>query len=402
METCENFHFAVRRRAWAEIDLDVAENNFFALRDQLPEGTKLCCIVKADAYGHGAVSMAKLYETLGAEYLAVSNIEEALQLRENGIKCPVLILGYTPIEAAKLLADHSITQCVFSYEYGKQLADAAKASGLRVKIHIKLDTGMGRIGFLARKDGVDEMEKIIDVCQREELIPEGIFTHFAVADDESEEGIAFTKEQIEQFDTAIERLALAGISFEIRHCANSAAAVSIRPKNCNMVRLGLVLYGISPFQNRKIEGISPVMTLKTAISHKKELEIGESVSYGRRFVAPKKMTVATVPIGYGDGYWRSNGFTGGVMRLGEHYVPIIGSVCMDQTMLDVTDVPCEVGDEIIVFGADERCSAESIAHRIGTISYEVICSLNHRVPRCFLKHGKIQKWRDPIYYSDFD
>ena len=402
MEICENFHFAIRRRTWAEIDLDVAEQNFFALRDKLAEGTKLCCIVKADAYGHGAVSMARLYERLGADYLAVSNIEEAMQLRENGIDCPLLILGYTPTEAAALLAEHHITQCVFSYDYGTQLADAAKEAGIRLTVHIKLDTGMGRIGFLARKDGVDEMEKVIEICRREELISEGIFTHFSVADDESEEGKEFTREQIAQFDAAIERLSLAGISFEIRHCANSAAAVTICPKHCNMVRLGLVLYGISPIDHRKIEGITPVMTLKTAISHKKELEIGESVSYGRRFVASKKMKVATVPIGYGDGFWRSNGFTGGVMRLGERYVPIIGSVCMDQTMLDVTDLPCKVGDEVIVFGTDEQCSAEAIAKRNGTISYEVICSLNHRVPRCFLKNGTVVEWQDPIYHSDLE
>lgn len=402
MGTCENFHFAIRRRTWAEIDLDVAERNFSSLRDGLSSKMKICCIVKADAYGHGAVFMAKLYERLGADYLAVSNIEEAMQLRENGIDCPILILGYTPTEAATLLAEHHITQCVFSYDYGRQLANAAKEEGVRLKVHIKLDTGMGRIGFLARKDGVDEIEKIIEICQREELIPEGIFTHFAVADDESEGGSAFTQEQIEQFDAVIERLSLAGISFEICHCANSAAAVTICPEKCNMVRLGLVLYGISPLENREIQGIAPVMTLKTAVSHRKDLKMGESVSYGRRFVAPKQMKVATVPIGYGDGYWRSNGFTGGVMRLGEYYVPIIGSVCMDQTMLDVTDVPCEVGDEVIVFGADERCSAETIAKRNGTISYEVICSLNHRVPRGFLKNGTVVEWQDPIYHSDLD
>lgn len=402
MKKSENFHFAIRRRTWAEIDLDVAENNFFALRNRLTSGTKLCCIVKADAYGHGAVPMARLYERLGADYLAVSNIEEALQLRENGVKSPLLILGYTPVEAATLLAEHHITQCVFSYEYGTQLADAAKEAGVRLSIHIKLDTGMGRIGFLFRKDGMDELEKVMEICRREELISEGIFTHFAVADDEKESGKAFTKEQIEQFDAAIERLSEAGISFAIRHCANSAAAVTICPNNCNMVRLGLVLYGISPIDGRSIDGIVPAMTLKTAISHIKELEIGESVSYGRRFVAPKKMKVATVPIGYGDGYWRSNGFTGGVMRLGEHYVPIIGSVCMDQTMLDVTDISCNVGDEITVFGADAQCSAEAIAKRNGTISYEVICSLNHRVPRCFLNNGTIEEWQDPIYHKDLE
>ena len=400
LEFCKDFHFAVRRRTWAEIDLDQAERNFFTLRDRIGKTHKICCIVKADAYGHSAVPMARLYESLGADYLAVSNIEEALQLREHHIKTPLLILGYTPVEAATLLAEHEITQCVFSYEYGMHLANAAKEAGVRLKIHIKLDTGMGRIGFLYRKNGSEELEQMIEVCQREELVAEGIFTHFSVADDESEAGNAFTKEQVAQFEKAVKALSSAGISFEIRHCANSAAAVSFDSKICNMVRLGLVLYGLSPFSTHAVQGIAPVMTLKTAISHIKELEIGESVSYGRRFVASQKMKVATVPIGYGDGYWRSNGLTGGVMRLGEQYVPILGSVCMDQTMLDVTDLSCQVGDEVMVFGNDANCSADAIATRCGTISYEVICSLNHRVPRCFLKNGVIEEWQDPIYHSD--
>lgn len=402
MKHCENLNFWIRRRAWAEIDLDQAQQNFEALRNRLTEGTKICCTVKANAYGHGAVPMARLYESLGADYLAVSNIEEALQIREGGNQCPLMVLGYTPIRAAKILAEHHITQAVFSYEYGIQLADAAKEAGVQLKIHIKLDTGMGRIGFLFRKDGADELNKVIEICQRAELIPEGIFTHFAVADDESEEGRVYTREQLNQFETAIDRLSQAGISFDIRHCANSAASVSLCTKNCNMVRFGLVLYGLSPFSIQKIEEIAPVMTLKTTISHCKELEIGESVSYGRRFVAKKKMKVATVPIGYGDCFWRSNGLTGGMMCVGEQHAPILGTVCMDQTMIDVTDVSCKVGDEVIVFGSDEQCSADAIAKRNGTISYEVVSALNHRVPRCFLKNGTIVEWCDSIYHSDLD
>lgn len=343
--------------------------------------------------------MARLYERLGADYLAVSNIEEALQLRENGIGLPILILGYTPEACASLLAEHRITQCVYSYEYGTRLADAAKEAGVRLTIHIKLDTGMGRIGFLARKNGVNELNAVVKICQRKELIPEGIFTHFATADVPDEKGRDFTEEQRTQFLEALNFLATQGRTFELRHCANSAAALGGVSDPFNMVRLGIVLYGIASELDGASE-LSPVMTLKSVVSHIKELQVGESVGYGRRFIAPKHMRIATVPIGYGDGFWRLNRRSGGVLLLNGKYARIVGNVCMDQTMVDVTDLPCNVGDEVIVFGADEKCSAEAIAQRNDTISYEVVCALTARVPRAFLKDGKILEWQDSIYHSD--
>ena len=389
----------IRRRTWAEINLDQASQNYISLRERISPQSKVCCVVKANAYGHGAISMARLYERLGADYLAVSNIEEALQLRENGIVLPVLILGYTPEECASLLAEYRITQCVYSYEYGTRLADAAQRAGVQLKIHVKLDTGMGRVGFLARKDGVNELDAVLKICQRKELIPEGIFTHFATADVPDEEGREFTEEQRTQFLEALNFLASQGCTFEIRHCANSAAALAGVSDPCNMVRLGIVLYGIASELDVSSE-LSPVMTLKSVVSHIKEVEVGESVGYGRQFIAPKHMQIATVPIGYGDGFWRANRRSDGVLLLNGKYAPIVGNVCMDQTMIDVTEFPCEVGDEVIVFGADKKCSAEAIARRNDTISYEVVCALTARVPRAILKDGKILEWQDSIYHSD--
>jgi len=370
------------------------------LRDKIDHNSKICCVIKANAYGHGAVPMAKLYESLGCDYLAVSNVEEALQLRENGIALPILILGYTPEKCAKVLAEQKITQCVYSYDYGMRLANAAKSAGVQIKIHIKIDTGMGRIGFLYRKDGADELHEIMEVCQRKELIAEGVFTHFATADDPSEEGYAFTEEQADRFAQALEILEKKGLSFAFRHCANSAASLRCHLMPFNMVRLGIVLYGL--LEAESFSNLSPVMTLKTVISHVKELESGESVSYGRRFIAIERRKIATVPIGYGDGFDRLNGRLGGKMCVQGKYAPIVGNICMDQTMLDVTDIPCTVGDEVIVFGADEQCSALAIAKRNGTISYEVVCTITGRVPRAFLKDGKILEWQDPIYHSDLD
>ncbi|MBO5939491.1 MAG: alanine racemase [Clostridia bacterium] len=397
----ERFVSGIRRRSWAEIDLERAEQNYLALKENISPKCKICCVIKANAYGHGAVPMAKLYEKLGADYLAVSNIEEALQLRENRIALPILILGYTPEECASILAEHKITQCVYSYDYGTRLADAAKRAGVQLKIHIKLDTGMGRIGFLYRKNGADELNQVIEICQRKEFFPEGIFTHFATADDPSEEGEEFTEEQRLLFEQSVEYLAGQGLTFDIRHCANSAATLKNSAPSFNMVRLGIVLYGLASQLPGATE-LSPVMTLKSVISHIKELEVGESVGYGRRFLAAERRRIATVPIGYGDGFWRANRRTCGGMLVKGEYAPIVGNVCMDQTMLDVTDLPCNVGDEVTVFGADERCSAEAIAKRNETISYEIVCSLNQRVPRCFLKNGSIEEWQDPIYHSDLD
>ncbi len=390
----------IRRRTWAEIDLDRAKLNYMSVKRAVGESVKVCCVIKANAYGHGAVRMAAFYEQMGADYLAVSNIEEALQLREKNIKTPLLILGYTPEECAGVLALYGITQTVYSYSYGKKLARVAKELGVRVKIHIKIDTGMGRIGFLCRGTETDELKEAAEVCREPSLEHEGIFTHFAVAD-ENADGDGFTAEQMTYFNYAVDSLARMGISFDIRHAANSAAIFDHPECHLDMVRAGIVLYGLRPSEKmRELPTLYPVMSLKSVVSHIKEVEKGQTVSYGRTFFANRKTTVATVPIGYADGFWRVNGTTDCYMLVGGKYAPMIGRICMDQLMLDVSELDCRVGDEVTVFGADSLCSADAMARRNGTINYEIVCAIGERVPRAFIENGRIQTWQDSIYKED--
>lgn len=383
-----------RYRAWAEIDLDNAAHNF----RQVKAATEslVCCVIKANAYGHGAVQLAKLYQACGADYLAVSNIQEALQLRRQRITLPILILGYSSSKCAKLLSEHRITQCVFSYEHGMELARAAAEARVTVKIHIKLDTGMGRIGFLCRDNDKNELEAVAEVCRQPNLDAEGIFTHFATAD-EGEEGESYTHEQFSLFSQAVDRLASMGVTFPIRHCANSAAIFDYPTCHLDMVRAGIVLYGLSPSERmRHRPDLRPVMSLRSVISHVKTLEIGESVSYGRTYTAAEQRQIATVPIGYADGFSRENGRSGYSLCVAGQAAPIVGRVCMDQLMLDVTGIDCGIGDEILVFGDTPPFTADRVAALGRTVNYEVICDVGKRVPRVFLQNGEIVEWRDDV------
>ncbi len=392
----------VRRRTWAEIDLDRAEYNYQAVRSAVQGNVKVCCVVKANAYGHGAVRLSLLYEKLGADYLAVSNIEEALQLRQNRIALPILILGYTPEECAQALAEENITQTVYSYEYGKRLAQAAAEKGVRVKIHVKLDTGMGRIGFLCRNESKNELTQAEEICQYPSLLPEGIFTHFASAD-ENIQGDDFTESQFRSFQYGVRYLEEKGIQFKIRHCANSAAIFDHPECHMDMVRAGIVLYGLRPSPcMRRLPKLLPVMAVKSVVSHRKDVTEGETVSYGATYRVRKKMTVATVPVGYADGFLRANGNEKGKVLLNGSYAPILGRICMDQMMLDVSGIGCEIGDIVTVFGDDALCSAEKLAEMNGTINYEITCAVAMRVPRAFFKGGELQEWQDLVYTKDLD
>lgn len=381
----------MRRRAWAEIDLFAVRENYRAVRAAVGKSTKVCCVVKADAYGHGACRLAAVYEAMGADFFAVSNLEEALELRRGGITLPILILGFTPPECAALLARENISQCVYSEEYGLSLGKEAEAAGVRVKIHLKLDTGMGRIGFFG-----DELDGAEKVCRQSFLIPEGVFTHFAVSDG-GEEGEDYTRAQASRFCAWVEELSHRGISFAIRHCANSAAIFEYPEFHLDMVRAGIVLYGFRPSTCvRRLPRLYPVMTLRSVISHIKTLKAGESVSYGRTFVAEKPLRVATVPIGYADGFSRSLGNGRYALKIGERYAPILGRVCMDQLMVDVSEIPCSVGDTVTVLGDDGRVSADGIAEILNTINYEVTCDVSKRIPRVFLDEGEIVGFQDHL------
>ena len=392
-------YISKRKRFWAEIDMNAAEKNFNIIKSKLSENTKLCCVVKANAYGHGAVYLSKLYEKLGADFFAVSNIEEAMQLRNNGIKTPILILGYTPTSCASILAENNISQSVFSYSYAKELSASAKADGVNVKIHIKLDSGMGRIGFDSIHDTDKTVETIAGVCNMEGLVREGIFTHFALADDGTD-GAEFTRLQYERFINITNKLASKNIEFEIKHCANSATTFEYPEYHLDMVRVGVVLYGVAPSNKvRGCEELTPVMSLKSVISMIKEIEQGDTVSYGCTFKAERKTKIATAPVGYADGFWRSNAQNGTQMLIRGQRVNIVGRVCMDQLMLDVTDVKgVREGDYITLIGTDkdETITADELAKNNGTIGYEMICAIGERVPRFYIKDHDIVFVKDNI------
>ncbi len=397
--TLKDKYISKRKRFWAEIDMNAAEKNFNIIRSKLDTTTKLCCVVKANAYGHGAVYLSKLYERLGADFFAVSNIEEAMQLRNNGITKPILILGYTPTSCASILAENNISQSVFSYSYAKELSKCAADDGVRVKIHIKLDSGMGRIGFDCIHRSDDMIESIVDVCNMPGLQNEGIFTHFALADD-GEDGATFTRLQYERFISAVDELRSRGIEFEIRHCANSATTFEYPEYHLDMVRVGVVLYGLAPSNKvRGCEDLLPVMSLKSVISMIKEIEAGDTVSYGCTFKAKKRTKIATAPVGYADGFWRSNAENGTQMLIRGQRVNIVGRVCMDQLMLDVSSVKgVREGDYITLIGSDkgEFISADELAKNNKTIGYEMICAIGERVPRFYIKDHDIVFVKDNI------
>jgi len=380
------------RRTWAEVSLDAIEHNFRVIQKQLKPETLVCCVIKADAYGHGAETIAKEYVAMGADWFAVSNIEEAMQLRNFGITLPILILGYTPPCMAAKLSELDIAQALFSTEYGEVLSNEAVKANVTVRVHIKLDTGMSRIGFLFQntsRDGrvIDDVEK---VCRLPALDAEGVFTHFAVAD-EGNDGRAYTIMQYDNFIKAIGLLKQRGISFKIKHCANSAAIFDYPEMQLDMVRPGVILYGLMPSDQIKNKfDMIPAMELKSVVSLVKTVEPQTSVSYGRKFVTKKPTKIATVPIGYADGYPRHLYIKGSMLVRGRK-AKIIGRVCMDQLMLNVTSVPdVTEGDIVTVFGrdGDANITLDELAVYNHTINYELVCMISKRVPRIYYKAGK--------------
>ncbi|MBO5797203.1 MAG: alanine racemase [Clostridia bacterium] len=364
------------RRTWADIDLDAVRDNYRYIRSRLAADCRLMAVVKADAYGHCVQRIAQVYNELGAEWFAVSNLEEALQLRQMGLSQRILILSYTPPKAAALLAEQGITTAVVSREHAEALNQAAAAAGVNLTVHIKVDTGMTRVGL--RHD-----EDILAVCRLPHVNAEGIFTHFATADTEDE---AFVRTQFAAFMAHIAAAEQAGITFPLRHCCNSAATLRYPDMHLDMVRPGIILYGCMP--DGSVEpNLRPVMSLKTAVSQVKSIEAGETVSYGRTFTAPGRMQVATVPIGYADGYSRLFSNRAPMLVKGNRAC-IVGNVCMDQTVLDITNIEdVEAGTTVTVFG--KGLPVEELAALAGTISYELLCLVGKRVPRVFWQNNEI-------------
>lgn len=368
-------------RAWAEIDLDALVHNFKLVRSMTD--AKIFSVVKANAYGHAVPLIAQKLDRAGTDYFAVSNIDEARELRELGIKKPILILGYTPPFLAGELYKNDIIQAVYSLEYAEKLDAFAKNEGFTLKAHMKLDTGMGRIGFDCRTEELFGIADAKAALKLSGLAFSGVFTHFPVADSYADADKNFTDLQYSRFLRAVELLETDGFSFELKHCCNSAATLLYKDKHLDAVRPGIILYGLTPSVDIELTApFKPVMTFKATVSMCKELDAEQTVSYGRTFKADHPLKLATVTAGYADGFPRLLSSKGNVLIRGKR-APIIGRICMDQFCCDVSHIEgvCE-GDEVILFG--EGLPVEEMARDAETINYEIVCGLSKRVPRIYL------------------
>lgn len=373
------------KRTWAEINLDHLTHNFESIQKRVGEGTGVLGVVKADAYGHGAVRMAKHMEKIGARYLAVSSLDEARELRCGGITMPILILGHTPPEMVEELLKLNITQTVSAFAKAEEYNAAAEKCGGVLRVHIKVDTGMSRLGFLVRGEHFEGgVNAIAASCALPHLKAEGIFTHFATADMDGEESAAYTREQFSVFTSVIDALGKKKISFALRHCANSGAVLRYPEMYLDMVRPGILLYGVG--KDAHALGLRPVMSLKTTVSTIKVFDADTTISYARTYRTEQKTRVAVLPIGYADGLMRA------LSNKLQVYTPYgtaqqVGNICMDMCMVNIAELPqVEVGDEIEIFGEHILCDTN--AALCGTIAYELLCAVSKRVPRCYYEDGK--------------
>lgn len=381
------------KRSWVEIDLDALLGNLNEIKKAAGE-TPVMAVVKADAYGHGAACVAPVLQEAGVEYFAVSNIDEAVELRFAGITGGILILGHTPECYAEALAKNNISQAVMSAEYALALSEAAQKAGVEINIHIKVDTGMGRIGFLCR-EGIDPTESIISALGLPALRFEGIFTHFAVADTDGE----YTKKQYELFSGLCRSLEEKGFKPRLRHCSNSAGIILHSDMAMDMVRAGIILYGLTPDTSLELpQGFRAAMSFYSTVAMIKELPEGESVSYGRTFTAEKNTLCATLPVGYADGFRRGLSSKGRVL-LGGKKAPVLGRVCMDQCVIDISDIEnVKIGDKVLLFGPGNP--VEEAAALCDTINYEIVCGISRRVPRVYIKGGQQVMAKTYIYEEE--
>ena len=376
----------ILRRTWAEIDLDALAHNYRRARELTGPGVRYLGVVKADAYGHGAVQVAERLEELGADYLAVSSLDEARELRHGGINAPILILGHTPPEMVPELIRYHITQAVSAQAKAEAYSAAALACGGTLKVHIKVDTGMSRLGFLFRDGHFDGgVAAIAASCALPGLEAEGIFTHFAVSDEDDSDSEGYTREQFTLFMRVLDALAEKGRTFAIRHCANSGALARYPEMYLDMVRPGIALYGVGADAERL--DLRPVMTLKSSVSTIKIFDPDTDISYGRTYRTEGKARIGVLPIGYADGLFRGLSNRLAVVT-DQGPAPIRGRICMDMTMVDLTGLPdVKVGSEVEIFG--RRQSVDCLAEILNTISYELLCAVSKRVPRVYLRDGQV-------------
>lgn len=378
------------RRTWAEVSLDNLAHNYRALREKTPKRCRFLGVVKADAYGHGAVPISRHLIEMGAEQLAVSNIEEAMQLRNEGIDAPILILGYTPPFYAATLAEQGLEQEIHSLEYAQTLEKRLSGTEARIRVHLKLDTGMSRLGFFAY-DRQETVEEIAQIAQMRHLEILGAFTHFPVADSIDAADANFTRTQFERFTAMLDALKAVGIAPQLRHCCNSGASILYPEYAMDMIRPGIATYGVLPSGDLrgKID-LKPVLRLRSTIFQIRDFAPNLTVSYGRTYTTRETERIAVVGIGYADGL--SRGFSNNIsFLLHGKRVPQVGRICMDMCMVDVTRVPgAKVGDRVTIFGADgdDSIGVDDLAGRLGTIPYELLCVISKRIPRVYLDGKK--------------
>ena len=379
-------------RACATVDLDAIYDNIVNLSKRLKEGTGIIAVIKTDGYGHGAVPIARTLDDLVRAY-AVATVDEAENLRNNGITKPVIVIGYTHESQLDRMIEKDIRPTVFTLEMAEAVSETAVRMGKTARIHIKIDTGMGRIGFAPTLESQEIIERISRLPGIE---TEGIFTHFATADEADK---SKSKRQFELFDSFIKALEDKGVHFTVRHCSNSAAMIEMPYANMDCVRAGIAMYGLYPSEevDKSLVTLKPALSLKSHVVYVKTVEKGTPISYGGTFVADQTMKIATIPLGYGDGYRRSLSNKGYVLIHGQR-APIVGRICMDQFMVDVTKIAdVKKDDEVILLGKSqsEEISAEKLAAMAGeTFNYEIVCDIGKRIPRVFYRHGKLVGFMD--------
>ncbi|MEF9992413.1 MAG: alanine racemase [Romboutsia sp.] len=367
----------INSSAWADVNLENIKHNVNNVKKVLNKDTKLCCVVKADAYGHGAVAISKFLENENVDFFSVARLEEGLELIKNGIKTPILCMGYIDSARIQHAIDNNIRMTVYSLDMAIKIDELAKASNKKVYIHIKLDTGMSRIGFVVNDKAIIDIKEIFTL---DNLIVEGIYTHFAKSDEKNKDA---TNEQINKFNFVVNSLENANLNILIKHVSNSAGILDLRSCDFNMVRLGVSLYGCYPSDDVSREiGLKTALELKTKVSNIKTIKKGTSVSYAGIYTAQKDVKIGTFPIGYADGFPRNQknpqAFINGVL------VDIVGRICMDQTMVEIPDdLDVKMEDEVILIGDIDGIRIGDISRKMGTIDHEILCCITKRVNRVY-------------------
>ncbi len=381
------------RPVWIEVNLDHLKHNLQEVKRVVKKNTKVCCVIKADGYGHGAVEIAKTLKDNGADYFAVATLTEAIQLRKGGVELPILVLGYTPEEHWQQIIDYDIIQTVYSLAQAKAYSQTTSDCKKEMKVHLKIDTGMSRLGFNVSKETIEAIKVI---HQLPYMMVEGIYTHFATADEKDK---TFTVKQYNKFMSLVEELEGEGYTFPIKHVSNSAAIIDLPKMNLDMVRAGIMLYGLypSPEVDHQAVNLKQVMSLKVKVAQVKKLPANSGVSYGLIYKTEGERQIITLPIGYADGFTRM--LTNKVeVILKNRKVPIVGRICMDQSMADATGIEVERGDEVTIISNDPASgnTVDEIAEKLGTINYEIVCMMGKRIPRVYMENNNLLHIKDSL------